>query len=269
MATVSDHLEEIDGQPIFWREADGGDVPVVYIHGVPTSSDDWLPFLKITGGFAPDLPGFGRSGKRGDGEYSMEGYDRWIERFLDDRGIDRFRLVTHDWGAVGLLTAQRFPERVQKVVVMDAIPFLPGYKWHWIARCWRTPAVGETFMGLLSRPGVRQLSRMFNATKGPMPDAFIDEFYPLMDAGTQRAILRLYRSSPPDKLALAGLRLGELACPSLVVWGDKDPFVGAAFADAYGEALPNSEVMRLPDAGHWPWYDRPDLIETITGFLDA
>ncbi|MDX6660967.1 MAG: hypothetical protein QOJ55_1789, partial [Solirubrobacteraceae bacterium] len=61
---VQEHLEDIDGQPIFWRSAPGDGAPVVYLHGVPTSSDDWVSFLERTGGLAPDLPGFGRSSKR-------------------------------------------------------------------------------------------------------------------------------------------------------------------------------------------------------------
>jgi pimeloyl-ACP methyl ester carboxylesterase len=56
---------------------------VLYLHGVPTSSDDWVAFLERTGGLAPDLPGFGRSGKRGDGDFTMAGYDRFVEDFLD------------------------------------------------------------------------------------------------------------------------------------------------------------------------------------------
>src|SRR5204862_101881 len=83
--------------------------PVLYVHGVPTSSDDWIPFPERTGGVAPDLPGFGRSGKRGDLDYTMEGYERFLEAFLELVELDRVRLVVHDWGAVGLLWAMRFP----------------------------------------------------------------------------------------------------------------------------------------------------------------
>ena len=70
---VQEHHEDIDGQPIFWRSAPGEGAPVLYVHGVPTSSDDWVPFLERTGGLAPDLPGFGRSSKRGDLDYSIAG----------------------------------------------------------------------------------------------------------------------------------------------------------------------------------------------------
>ena len=100
MAEVSDQRGEItipgapEGpMPLFWRSAPvaaGAERPTpVYLHGVPTTSDDWLPFLERTGGLAPDLPGFGRSGKPGYLDYTIDEYDRFLERFLDDRGLDR------------------------------------------------------------------------------------------------------------------------------------------------------------------------------------
>ena len=104
-----------------------------------------------TGGLAPDLPGFGRSGKRGDGDFTMPGYDRFVEAFLDHAEVERVRLVVHDWGAVGLLWAQRFPERVERLVVINAVPLLPGYRWHRVARLWRMRGVGEVAIGLSTR----------------------------------------------------------------------------------------------------------------------
>jgi pimeloyl-ACP methyl ester carboxylesterase len=269
MPDVTERLEDLDGQPVFWQEADGDDPPVLYVHGVPSCSDDFLPFLARTGGIAPDLPGFGRSSKRGDGDYTMEGYDHWLERFLDSRGIDRFRLVVHDWGAVGLLLAQRFPERVERLVVVNAVTFLPGYKWHLIARGWRTPLWGEMTMGLTNHFTVRNQLRLTHGTVVPPPEAFVDNIVKYMDQGTQRAILRLYRSSPPAKLAAAGARLGEITCPALVVWGVEDRYVRARFADGYKAALGDAEVLRVEGASHWPWIDKPELVETIAAFLDG
>ncbi|MEA2254858.1 MAG: hypothetical protein QOG35_903 [Solirubrobacteraceae bacterium] len=260
MAEVREHTDTLHSQPLFWRAAEGDDPPVLYLHGVPTSSDDWVAFLERTGGLAPDLPGFGRTGKRGDGDFTMAGYGRFVELFLDRLEIERVRLVVHDWGAAGLLWAQRFPERVERLVVVDAVPLLPGYRWHALARAWRAPMLGEMAMGLAVPWVARRLA----------PAAMVDAAWRHFDQGTQRAILRLYRSSPEDALARAGLDLGLLTCPALVVWGDRDPYVPARFAEAYAGALGGpADVLHLPDAGHWPWLDRPDVIERIATFLDA
>ena len=188
---------------------------------MPTSSDEWLPFLERTGGLAPDLPGFGRTGKAANLDYTIEGYADFIERFLGEVGVERVSLVMHDWGSVGLAFAQRHPERVARLVVINAVPFLPGYRWHRTARLWRTPLVGELVMGATTRAVLRFSTREARPSREPMPDAWLDSLFDHFDQGTQRAILRLYRSSPPEVLAAAGARLGDAddALPRAVGYG--------------------------------------------------
>jgi pimeloyl-ACP methyl ester carboxylesterase len=271
---VSEHTDRIGELPIFWRGAPTvggapavGTAPVLYLHGVPTNSDDWLPFLERGGGLAPDLPGFGRSGKPGHFDYSIAGYARFLEQYLDLVGVERVRLVVHDWGVVGLAFAQRHPERVERLVVMNAVPLLAGYRWHRTARAWRAPLLGELAMGATTRWVLRRASREANATPGPLPEAWLDTVLDHFDQGTQRAILRLYRSAPSEALARAGAELGRLEMPALVVWGLCDPYIPARFAGEYARALPRAELLELPDAGHWPWLDCPDVIERVLDFL--
>ena len=269
MAEVTEHDAELGEQPVFWRSAPGDAPPVLYVHGVPTSSDDWIPFLERTGGVAPDLPGFGRSGKRGDLDYTMEGYERFLEAFLELVELDRVRLVVHDWGAVGLLWAMRFPERVERLVVLNSVPFLPGYRWHGVARGWRTPLAGELLMGMTTRGMLTRALRKANASPGSVPGPFADVVHRHFDEGTQRAILQLYRTSPESKLAEAGRELREIECPALVVWGDRDPYIAPRFGDGYAAALGDARVVHLSDAGHWAWMDRPDIVDAVGAFLDG
>jgi pimeloyl-ACP methyl ester carboxylesterase len=269
---ISEHSAEIQGLPVFWRSAPASgaaDAPALYLHGVPTSSEDWLAFLEQSGGLAPDLPGFGRSGKPGNLTYTIDEYASFIERFLDTIEVERVRMLVHDWGAVGLAFAQAHPERVERLVVTNAIPFLPGYHWHRTARMWRTPVLGEIAMGATTRRVMRRSTRESNVTPGPLPEAWIDSVMSHFDQGTQRAILRLYRSSPSEALARAGEHLSRLEMPSLVLWGMQDPYIPKRFASEYAQALPDSELVELADAGHWWWFDRPDAIERVTDFLTA
>jgi pimeloyl-ACP methyl ester carboxylesterase len=270
--SVAEHTAELDGQPVFWRSAAGrvgsdSRAPVLYVHGVPTSSDDWLPFLERTGGLAPDLLGFGRSGKGGQNDYSLEGIARFVERFLDEVvDVDRVRLVVHDWGSAALAFAQRHPERIERLVVIDAVPLLPGYRWHRVARLWRTRFVGEMAMGLTLRPTLARALRP--AFARPVPDGFVEATMRHFDQGTQRAILRLYRSAPEALLAASGRGLSSVGAPALVVWGARDPYISSRFGDQYATELPNARVVCVEDAGHWPWLDRPDLIDRIATFLE-
>src|SRR5436309_1253170 len=121
----------------------------------------------------------------------------------------------------------RFPERVERLVVLNSVPCLSGYRWHGVARGWRTPLAGELLMGMTTRWTLERALRKANATRGSVSRASVDVIWRHLDQATQRAILRLYRSSPEKKLAEAGRRLGDVGCPALVIWGDRDPYIPA------------------------------------------
>lgn len=228
----------------------------------------WAPFLERTGGHAPDLPGFGTTDKPNDADYTFRALGRWVSDYT--REMDRFSLVVHDWGAVGLLAAMERPEAIERLVVMDAVPFLPGYRWHSVARVWRTPVAGELFMGLASKRGFKLLARRQARTQVPdeVLDAAIERIWRHFDHGTQRAILRLYRSADEPLLAAAGEELGRINAPALVVWGAADPYIAPGFARAYADALGGpAEIDIVDGAGHWPWYEDPSVIERVARFL--
>jgi pimeloyl-ACP methyl ester carboxylesterase len=252
---IAERQGEIGGVDVRWRTA--GDAPILYVHGVPTAGWGWDPFLERTGGVAPDLPGFGRSGKPGDFDFTIRGYDRFLEAFCDEVGLERVTLVMHDWGAVGLAFAQRMPERIERLVLTAVVPFVPGYEWHRVARAWRTPLLGELAMGFTTRFGFRRA----------LPAEIADRAYEEFDHGTQRAVLRLYRASPPEVLARHGERLGELRCPALVEWPTRDPYIGAEFGQRLGDALGGETRLELLDAGHYPWLERPELIDRVASFV--
>jgi pimeloyl-ACP methyl ester carboxylesterase len=264
-AAIEEHDAQLDELPVHWRRAAGPQPATLWLHGVPSSSRDWEPFLAAHGGIAPDLPGFGRSGKPGHFPYAIDGYADWLERFLALAGLDEIDLVVHDWGAVGLAWAQRRPERVRRLVVIDAVPLLPGYDWHRRARVWRRRGLGELAMGFATRRGLGRALREANVR--PLPDAALDAIWRDFDQGTQRAILRLYRSADPAALARAGAGLGRLGGPALVLWGAEDPYLPPVWAERYGAALGGAAVEVVPGAGHWPWLDRPELVERVAGFL--
>jgi pimeloyl-ACP methyl ester carboxylesterase len=106
------------------------------------------------------------------------------------------------------------------------------------------------------------------ALRRTMPPALADAVWPYFDQGTQRAILRLYRTSPEERLAEAGRDLHRIDCPALVLWGDRDPYIPPRFADAYAAALGgDARAEHLPDAGHWAWYDSSDVVDRVATFL--
>jgi pimeloyl-ACP methyl ester carboxylesterase len=257
---IAEHSAEIDGHLVVWRQA--GDAPILWLHGVPDSGELWTPFLERAGGIAPDLPGFGRSGKRADFPYSIDGYAAFLARFCEHVGLQRVRLVAHDWGSVGLAMAARRPDLVDRIVAVNVVPFVEGFRWHWMARVWRRRLMGEIAMGFSSRRVARRVAR-------GMTDEQLDRALAHFDHGTQRAILRLYRSADPDVVARAGDGLEDLDVPALVVWGEDDPYLDSRYASLLGERLRAKTVAFVSGAGHWSWAYEPAAQERILEFVTA
>ncbi|MGI8903091.1 MAG: alpha/beta fold hydrolase [Solirubrobacteraceae bacterium] len=267
---VAEHTIEVAGSPVFYRGAARIGVPVLYLHGAPTSADDWTVFLERTGGIAPDLPGFGRSGKAGNLDYSIDGHADFLERFLARMGVRRTTLVAHDWGAAGgLAFAQRHPEAIDRIVLIDPLPLLPDFRWHRLARLIRHPVIGEVLMGSVNRRLLAWALRRDATNPDAWTKARLEAVWEQFDQGTQRAILRLHRSADPERLAAAGAGLAELQAPALVIWGERDPWLAVRFAEDYGALLPHATVERIADAGHWPWLDQPGVIELVVAFLEG
>ena len=268
MPSVDEETIELDGQPAFLRRAGDDAVPILYLHGLPTSSDDWTGPLALGGGIAVDLPGFGRSGKRGDLDYSLAGHVAFVQRLLEELGIGDVRLCLHDWGAaVGLAWAMTQPDRVQRLVVVNGVPLLHGFRWRGWARAIRAPVIGPVAVGSAYKPVVRVLSRRATAPGATMPKDFQASVVRHLDLGTERALLRLLRSADPDLLAAAGADLGRIDAPALVLAGAGDPWIEPRFAAGYAATLGDATLETVPDAGHWPWIERPEVGERMIRHL--
>jgi pimeloyl-ACP methyl ester carboxylesterase len=256
---LASHNDELDGLPVFWRERGGEGTPALYLHDVPLSADEWAPFLAADPGpaVAVDLPGFGRTGKPGSLPYDLPFYDAWLERFLDWRELDRVHLVMHGWGALGLLLAQRLPERVERIALIAPVPFLPGFRWHRTARLLSVPVVGEVLVGAITR------RRFLRA----LPSELGEEAWRQFDPGTQRAVLRLLRNAPEHVLVRAGEHLGDVSPDALIACGESDPYIDADFADEYGARMPGATVVRIAAGGHWPWLDDDQVVGQVVSFL--
>jgi pimeloyl-ACP methyl ester carboxylesterase len=261
---------EVDGVQAFCRRVDGDGTPVVYCHGNPTHGEDWAPFLERGGpAVAIDMPGWGRSDRPGPKRFdcSMHGLSAFLERCLNELGIAERKLVVHDWGSLALIGAQKRPLLVEKLVVINAIPLLPGYRWHWVAQIWRRRPWGELANATTTKRSLALTLRQARSDRSPMPPEFVEMVWRHWDRGTKRAILQLYRDADPDRLVAAGRDLGRLSCPSLVLWGDRDPYLPAKFARDYAAVLPNSQLELVEGAGHWPWIDDPSVVDRILAFL--
>ena len=264
----------MDGIRTWLRERPGDGTPVVFWHGNPTDSDDWIPFMERLDrrSVAADMPGFGRSEAPDPARfpYTVDAYGRWAEALIRSLGFDRYSLVIHDWGSIGLLPALRNPEQVERIVAFNSVPLGLGYEWHRTARIWRRRGAGE-LANAISRGRLIDLS-LREARPGfkAMPAHIADRVHRNMGRReTRDAILRLYRSAPAEKLDELGRDLPALEAPTLLLWAKDDPYIGPEIGPRWAERAPNAILEEVDRAGHWPWVDRPELINRAIRFLEA
>lgn len=253
-------------------EGDGADA-VVCIHGNPDSGDCWRPLLDRAGELgrvvAPDLPGFGRSARPGLFRMDVDTFDQWLPALMDELGIERVRLVAHDWGGYAFAAAAQRPWMLRKVAGFNVLPLDGGYRWHFVARLiWQRRLLGELSMLAFGRPTMDLLLPRASGTNSRYPAAMLDGFTRYLDRGMKRAILQLYRSGTPDRLAWAGRRLEQVTCPKLLFWGTGDGFVGTRDGRRYARWLGNCEFRTLDGAGHWPFVEAPEAVwDGLAAFL--
>ena len=243
---------------------------VVFVHGNPGPKEDWQDLLQRTNEFgravAPDMPGYGAADKPRDFDYTSEGYARHLAGILDQLGIERVHLVMHDFGgAWGLVWAVQHPSAFASATLINTGVLL-DYRWHRLARIWRTRGLGDVFMATATRPPFRFLLSHDNPRLSP---AAVDGIY---DASrrwpTKRAVLKLYRATPATAMGALRDPLHELDRPALVVWGTDDVYIPWRQADRQRESFPSARVQLLEGLGHWPFLEDPARVaEHVIPFL--
>jgi len=241
---------------------------VVFVHGNPGSADDWerLAAASASTGrraLAFDLPDFGEAVAPPGFEHTAPGYAAFVTEALASLGVERVHFVLHDFGGpIGLIAAAMRPDALASMTLIDT-GILPGYRWHRLARIWRTPVLGEIFQATATRRAFRSLINRSEPRK--LPRDFIDGMYDHYDRRTRKAVLALYRDT--DDPGAAATEFSELMAPrdipALVIWGEHDAYLPSSYATMQRQAFPSANVHVLATSGHWPYADAPETVERI------
>lgn len=139
---------------------------------------------------------------------------------------------------------------------------MPGFKWHYMARLWRMPLLGEAVMLMMNKHTMR-LSMSHGSARG-IPASYVDEAYATFDWRTRRTVLKIFRSTmdieTPTQTAIAALSPWKI--PALVVWGEGDVFTPARFAELQRRYFDVENIVYLPGSGHWPMLDNPEEVRS-------
>jgi haloalkane dehalogenase len=260
---------------INYADIGAGAVPVVFLHGNPTSSYLWRNVIPHVSGetraLAPDLIGMGNSGKP-DIAYRFADHARYLDAWFDALGLDEVVIVGHDWGgALGMDWAARHPGRVRGIAVIET--FLRPLRWSDLppqgAALFRSYKTPEGERKVLQENSFIEFNLPFGA-KGLTP-ADLDVYrapYPTPE--TRRPLLAWPREFPihgemPDVVAIVENYGSVMAAtpeiPKLVMGVENGVGLGAPEAIAWAVAtFAAAESVSVGAAGHHAPEDQPDAI---------
>ncbi len=252
------------------RYGHGGQA-VLLVHGFGTCSFIWrnigpsLALANLTA-FAVDLFGYGESDRPFDGDYGISAQAEYLDRALTALRVSRATVVGLDLGAaVALRFAASAPERVEKLVLVNPIAFdaVPARD---IAALQRYTArfalrVSRGVMG--AAPLIRELLRRSVADPEHMPEALVARYVaPYVGRDGVDHLLRVSRFI--DRGDLEEINLRALPHPTLVVWGDRDPWASPKIGDLLADTIGGSKLVHLPGSGRLVPEDAPEALANLT-----
>ncbi len=251
-------MDELDG--IAFREEGSADAPpALLLHGYPESSYMWRGVMSAVAGagwraVAPDLPGFGDSAADPPGTWERQ--VEAVQRLHTGLGLGPVALVVHDWGGlVGLRWACDHPQSVRALVISSTGFFADG-KWHGMAQALRAEGTGEELLENMTREA---LGQVLSQSSPAMDEAAGDEYWKCFATPDgRRGQLELYRSGDFEKLEAYEGCLAGLSVPTLILWGEDDPFAPVAGAKRLRDEIPRSELVVIDGAGHFVVEDAPE-----------
>jgi pimeloyl-ACP methyl ester carboxylesterase len=264
---------EIDGRRVNVIEIGEGEPAMVFIHGLAGSWQNWLenlPHFAAAGHrvIAFDLPGFGAS-EAPRSKIAIPGYGRLVDTLLDRLGVGPAVIVGNSMGGfIGAEVAIQYPARVERLVLVSAAGLTVEYQRNETAlglmrfgkrlfMAWGG-FVGARSEAIASRPRARRLlMRLVVHDADRLPAPLIAEqvrgagnpgFVDALDALTDYPIRA---------------RLGEIACPTLVVWGTEDRLVPVRDAAEFERLIPDARKVVWPQTGHMPMLERPAAFNAV------
>jgi pimeloyl-ACP methyl ester carboxylesterase len=254
-----------------------GGQPILLVHGFGTCSFIWRnigPQIALANctGFAVDLFGYGESDRPFDADYGIAAQAEYLDRALTALRLSRAVVVGLDLGAaIALRLAATQPDRVDKLVLVNPIAFdsVPADDVKALQKNTARYAfqVSRGIMG--AAPLMRELLQKSVADPARMPETLVARYLaPYVGRDGVDHLLRVSRFV--DGEAMEEINLRALPHPTLVVWGDRDPWVSPKVADQLADTIGGSKLVHLPSAGRLVPEDAPEaLAQLLLDFIGA
>ena len=269
------HFINVDGARVHYQEfGDASKPPIVLIHGYTASVYVWktaAPMLAEDGFrvIAVDLLGFGYSEKPSWFDYSIQAQARMVSRFMNRLGIGRATVVGSSYGgAVALTLTLDYPERVEKLVLVDPV-CNDDPKNHPILRLASLPGVGEVITPFLidSKAFLRTRMRgtLAKSNHHMITQERIESIRrPLFAADGHHSVLATSRNWSAGHIERDAHQITQ---PTLLIWGEEDTVIPIRNGYKLHEEMLNARFVVLKDCGHVPQEEKSELFaELVTEF---
>jgi pimeloyl-ACP methyl ester carboxylesterase len=254
----------------YWALGDKG-TTVVLIHGLGGSADVWMHNVQTLASqhrlYVPDLAGFGASDQPGP-SFSPFDYARFLDDFMSLLHIHRPSLVGQSLGGgIALHYALRFPENVNKLVLVDSAGL--GREVVWTLRLMSLPLLGE-LCSYPTRKGVELFFKFAVRNRALITKDFVELYYHFFSRpGFQSFLLRMLRRIVTVRGARKEIltplvdNLEKIKQPVLIIWGEKDRVLPLKHGYFAKEKLPNATLEIMEECGHLPFFERPDAFNRL------
>jgi pimeloyl-ACP methyl ester carboxylesterase len=258
------------------RYGHGGQA-VLLVHGFGTCAFVWrnvgpsIALANLTA-FAVDMFGYGESDRPFDADYGIAAQAEYLDRGLTALRVSKATVVGLDLGgAVAVRFAAAHPERVEKLVLINplALDAIPGDDVKSLQKNTGRYAfrVSRGVMG--AAPLMRDLLRKSVSDPERMPESLVARYLaPYVGREGVDHLLRLARFV--DRDAMEEIDLRALPHPTLVVWGERDPWVSAKIGEELADTIGGSRLVRIPTASRLVPEDNPEMLNNLLlDFLGA
>jgi pimeloyl-ACP methyl ester carboxylesterase len=277
--TVTHRFADLGDVRLHYVEAGSGPL-IVLLHGFPEFWYSWrsqIPALAAAGYrvVAPDMRGYNLSDKpRGVTSYAPEVLARDVARLIEACGATRAVVAGHDWGgAVAWIFAMRYPAMLDQLVILNAphparmaqaLRTLRQLARSWYIFYFQLPWLPEAGIRAAGFAALRRVFRTDPLRPGAFTDEDIHRYVEAMaQPGALTATINYYRAAVRQRPDRMMAELKRVDAPVLVIWGERDRYLGPELASPDRRWVPNARVVRLSDASHWVQHDRPERVNEL------
>lgn len=254
---------QVDGHRVAFVRCGAGE-PLIFIHGITTSSFIWDDLLPILNGqhevVAVDLLGTGASDRPVPSDCSLSAHADRVMSLVDELGFEKIHLVGHDiGGGIAQILSVRNPDRVSTLGLVNTV----GYD-YWPVQpivALRTPILRQLAMASLDLGMLRLVIRRAVYRKERITPAVFERIRnEIAVPNSRRAFLNSTRCLNNSDLTTVSNELPKLRMPVLIVRGERDLYLSPEIANRLHREIPSSKLVKVPDGGHFIQLDEPQLL---------